>query len=86
MIQVLDHLHQYAPTKSSRKTVDIPNSEQTVEITTDSIDPVLFGKYLLGNIYNSNVMTKLMMYEYTQIVHVLINLIPARCLDDISKY
>ena len=44
MLDVLDHLHQYVPTVSTRKT--IIDDDETIEVTCNHFHPILFGEFI----------------------------------------
>ena len=47
MISILDSLHQYVPTLTSKESLQLPGSSESVDVTTDQFHYVLFGGDML---------------------------------------
>ena len=43
MIDIMDHLHQYVPTKTSTVEVDLPETGGKIDITKTGFHTILFG-------------------------------------------
>ena len=43
MVQVLDHLHQYVPTMSTKETFTVHDSPETIEAVSDVCNTIILG-------------------------------------------